>query len=74
MSEYVKVGDPLTPREKQVLRLIVKGRTRTADIAAYLGISEGTAKNHLHNAYTKLDAHNKIEAIIEARARGELEI
>lgn len=74
MSEFIKFGAPLTPREKQILQMIVKGRTKSKDIAAYLGLSEETVKTHLMNTYKKLNAHNKIEAIIEARKRGELEI
>jgi DNA-binding CsgD family transcriptional regulator len=54
-------GDPLTPRELEVLALIAAGE-RTAVIAAGLGISENTVKSHCTSAYKKVGARNRVDA------------
>ena len=74
MNANVKIGAPLTPREKQILKIIIDGRSKIKDIAHYLGISEGTVKTHLKHAYFKLDVHNMIEAIIAVIKSGTIEI
>jgi two-component system, NarL family, response regulator NreC len=48
--------DPLTPREHQVLQLIVEGKT-TKEVAAFLGISVKTAESHRMRIMSKLDVH-----------------
>jgi len=63
--------DPLTDRERRVLRAAAEGRT-TAAIAADLGLSEGTVRNYLSEAIGKLGAHNRVEAARIARERGWL--
>ncbi|MEM9557486.1 MAG: response regulator transcription factor [Acidobacteriota bacterium] len=63
--------DPLTDRERQVLRLAGDGRTN-AQIAAELHLSEGTVRNYLSEAIGKLGAQNRIEAARLARDRGWL--
>ena len=63
--------DPLTDRERRVLRMAAEGRT-TAAIAATLGLSEGTVRNYLSEAIGKLGAANRIEAARIARERGWL--
>jgi two-component system response regulator DesR len=63
--------DPLTDRERQVLRLAGQGRSG-ADIAAELGLSEGTVRNYLSEAISKLGASNRVEAARIARERGWL--
>lgn len=63
--------DPLTDRERQVLRLAGEGRT-TAAIAASLHLSEGTVRNYLSEAISKLDAGNRVEAARIARRKGWL--
>jgi two-component system response regulator DesR len=64
-------ADPLTDRERQVLRLAADGLS-SADIAATLSLSEGTVRNYLSEAISKLGAHNRIEAANIARAKGWL--
>lgn len=64
-------ADPLTDRERQVLRLAGDGLT-TSDIAATLALSEGTVRNYLSEAISKVGARNRIEAANLARARGWL--
>lgn len=63
--------DPLTERERQVLRLAGEG-VKTADIAARLHLSHGTVRNYLSEAIGKLGAANRIEAWRTARAKGWL--
>jgi two-component system response regulator DesR len=63
--------DPLTDRERQVLRLADEGRSG-ADIAASLRLSEGTVRNYLSEAISKLGARNRVEAARLARQKGWL--
>lgn len=63
--------DPLTERERQVLRLAGEG-VKTADIAERLHLSHGTVRNYLSEAIGKLGAENRIEAWRTARAKGWL--
>ncbi|MGA8761266.1 MAG: response regulator transcription factor [Candidatus Sulfotelmatobacter sp.] len=61
--------DPLTDRERQVLRLAGEG-TPSGDIAAQLNLSEGTVRNYLSEAISKLGAANRVEAARIARTKG----
>ncbi len=63
--------DPLTDRERQVLRLAGEGAS-TAAIASALGLSEGTVRNYLSEAISKLGVGNRVEAARLARSRGWL--
>ena len=63
--------DPLTDRERQVLRMAGEGRT-SADIASTLALSEGTVRNYLSEAISKLGAGNRVEAARIAREKGWL--
>lgn len=63
--------DPLTDRERQVLRMAGDGQT-SADIAATLKLSEGTVRNYLSEAISKLGAGNRVEAARIARDKGWL--
>lgn len=64
-------GDPLTERERQVLRLAGEGRS-SADIARQVHLSEGTVRNYLSEAISKLGAGNRVEAYRMARDAGWL--
>jgi two-component system response regulator DesR len=63
--------DPLTDRERQVLRMAGEGQT-SADIAGQLHLSEGTVRNYLSEAISKLGAGNRVEAARIAREKGWL--
>ena len=63
--------DPLTHREKQVLRQAETGAT-THEIAEGLGLSEGTVRNYLSSAIGKLEVRNRTEAAALARGKGWL--
>ena len=64
-------ADPLTERERQVLRLAGEGRAST-DIARQVHLSEGTVRNYLSEAISKLGAGNRVEAYRMARDAGWL--
>jgi two-component system response regulator DesR len=63
--------DPLTDRERQVLRLAGDGLSN-ADIAARLHLSDGTVRNYLSEAIGKVGATNRTAAARLARERGWL--
>lgn len=63
--------DPLTDRERQVLRLAGEGMT-AGDIAARLNLSAGTVRNYLSEAIGKLGVGNRVEAARLARQKGWL--
>lgn len=63
--------DPLTDRERQVLRLAGDGAA-SSEIAVKLRLSEGTVRNYLSEAISKLGAANRVEAARIARSRGWL--
>ncbi|WP_433048847.1 response regulator transcription factor [Dactylosporangium sp. CS-033363] len=63
--------DPLTDRERDVLREAADGST-VADIAKRLHLSESTVRNYLSAAITKTGTRNRIEAVGVAQSRGWL--
>jgi two-component system, NarL family, response regulator DesR len=62
---------PLTPREREVLRATASGAT-IPEIAALLHLSEGTVRNKISAAITKLAARNRLDALRIATANGWL--
>ncbi len=70
-AEALGEADPLTDRERQVLRLAGEGHS-SGDIAGKLSLSEGTVRNYLSEAISKLDAANRVDAARIARAKGWL--
>ncbi len=59
----------LTEREREVLRLIARGRTN-AEIAADLVISDVTVKTHINHIFAKLGARDRTDAILRAQRYG----
>ena len=64
--------DSLTPREKEVLRLVASGDS-SREIAARLGISYATVRTHIRSLGSKLGVHSKVQAIVKARGLGLIE-
>jgi two-component system NarL family response regulator len=62
-------GAELSPREVEVLHLLIKGLTNP-EICALLGISLGTVKAHIRNILSKLQVGDRTEAAAEAYRRG----
>ncbi len=62
---------PLSPRERDVLRLIAKGRTNR-EAAAELGIGQESVKKLLQRAFAKLGVSRRAEAVTIASERGLL--
>jgi two-component system NarL family response regulator len=59
----------LTPREMGVLRELATGKSNK-EIAAALGIVEGTVKLHVTRLYEKLGVSSRTEALAVAMRRG----
>ena len=69
MASWVQTGGPgetqLTLREREVLRLVVQGKTNLA-IASELGISEKTVEKYMSIIFTKLNVTSRVEAAVQA--------
>lgn len=63
--------DPLSDRERQILRLAAEGLS-TGAIADQVHLAVGTVRNYLSEAINKLGAANRIEAARLARQKGWL--
>lgn len=70
-AETWTAADPLTERERQALRLAADGQ-KSAEIAMLLGLSEGTVRNYLSDAMTKLGASTRLDAARIAQNQGWL--
>ena len=62
----------LTPRERQVARLIGTGATNK-EIARTLVIAEKTAANHVEHIYAKIDVSTRASAALYAMRNGLLD-
>jgi len=58
-------GPSLTPRERQLVDLVRRGM-RNRDIAAELGVIEGSVKVYLHAIFDKLGVDNRTELAMRA--------
>lgn len=68
-AEPVSGRDPLTDRERDVLRLVARGMSNKA-IAAELSITERTARTHVSNILGKLGLSSRTQAALYARDHG----
>ncbi|HEY1251830.1 MAG TPA: response regulator transcription factor [Thermoanaerobaculia bacterium] len=63
--ESAESPEPLTPREREVLRLFSAGMSNR-EIGDALGVVEGTVKNHVHNILQKLGVRDRNRAMLRA--------
>ena len=70
-SSHQKVASfqGLTGREAEILERIAQGLDN-AQIAAHLGMSEKTVRNHITHIFDKMGVENRSQAIVRARERG----
>jgi DNA-binding NarL/FixJ family response regulator len=59
----------LTPRELEVLRLLARGMSNT-DIARALVVGDATVKTHVARVFSKLDLHDRAQAVVLAYETG----
>jgi DNA-binding NarL/FixJ family response regulator len=65
-----RLAEPeITPREREILTLVTRGNANK-EIAAALGISEDTVKQHVSRILVKLKANDRAQATAEAIRRG----
>ena len=64
----LKADHGLSPREIEVLTLLAEGYAYI-NLAAQLGISVNTVRNHIRAIYEKLHVHSRTEAVSKALRR-----
>ena len=64
-EERAASAPPLTRRERELIDLVRQG-LRNRDIAAELGVTEGTVKVYLHAIFDKLKVENRTELALRA--------
>jgi len=64
-------GNRLSPREKEVLRLVAQGASNK-EIAVHCYVSETTIKAHLRKILEKMGVRNRAEAVAQAATKGLL--
>ena len=76
MALYKNIEDfkhfKLTPREFEVLQLVIKGKSNT-EIAKELLITVHTVKAHITNIFEKMSVHDRVQAAIKAVREGIVE-
>jgi len=68
-DKYSNVVDPLSPRELEVLALIVEGLSNQ-EVSDRLFISLATTKTHVRNILNKLAVNDRTQAAVQAMRRG----
>jgi DNA-binding NarL/FixJ family response regulator len=63
--EAAELPEPLTDREKTILRLIAGGYSNR-EISELLDITDGTVKNHISNLLSKLGVRDRTRAVLKA--------
>jgi DNA-binding NarL/FixJ family response regulator len=68
-DEDVRFLSPLSPREMEILKLVIQGMSNK-EIAYHLGISHQTVKNHMTAILSKLGVADRTQAAVYALRRG----
>jgi DNA-binding NarL/FixJ family response regulator len=71
-TEQRRLISDLTPRERDVLRLMARGLDNH-EISDELGIGYGTVRGHVRGVLEKLGSHTRLHAVAAARKAGLLE-
>lgn len=71
--EAARLLAQLTPRERDVLRMLARGMGGT-QIARELTVSTHTVRTHIQNILRKLGVHSRLEAVAFANANGLLSV
>jgi DNA-binding NarL/FixJ family response regulator len=74
VAEAAPAAPSLTPRERDLLGLLVRGVTANRQLSKALGVSENTVKYHLRNVLGKLKVHRRAEAISLALRHGWVQL
>lgn len=69
--ESIHRPEPLTERERDVLRLLAGGYSNR-EIGTALGMAEGTVKNHASSIFAKLGVRDRTRAVLRALELGVL--
>jgi DNA-binding NarL/FixJ family response regulator len=64
---------PLTPREREVLTLVGRGRSNT-EIAEDLQLAAGTVRTHIGRIFAKLELRDRVQAVILAYEQGLVQL
>ena len=72
-TEQRRLISDLTPRERDVLRLMARGLDNY-EISEELGIGYGTVRGHVRGVLEKLGSHTRLHAVAAARKAGLLEV
>jgi DNA-binding NarL/FixJ family response regulator len=70
-TQAAPISSPLSDREKQILKMVALGASNK-EIAEELVIAEGTVKNHLSNIFDKLEARDRMQAVLKSKELGIL--
>ena len=69
MLQHQELIEQLTPREDEVLKLVAEGLSNS-EIGRELVLSEATIKTHVSHVLNKLDARDRVQAVIMAYEAG----
>jgi two-component system nitrate/nitrite response regulator NarL len=72
LAQPLEVKDELTPREVEILELVVAGASNK-EITEALCITENTVKTHMSNILEKLHLQNRVQAAVYAVRQGLVE-
>lgn len=73
MAPVLLQVEPLTAREREVLRWVMEGFSN-GDIARVLRVSAETVKTHIGHCLSKLGARDRTQAVVLALRSGQLEL
>ncbi|HWL26450.1 MAG TPA: LuxR C-terminal-related transcriptional regulator [Ureibacillus sp.] len=71
LNENKQVMEQLTPREKEIFKLIIAG-AKNREIANELHLSQGTVRVYISSLYSKLGVTTRVQALLFAQQNGDL--